>query len=43
MFFLSKGVGDPALFTVSLMPFFRGIISKAFTDVSRGPENKERS
>jgi hypothetical protein len=22
-----KGVGDPTLFTVSLMPFFRGVIS----------------
>jgi hypothetical protein len=24
-----KGVGDPTPFTVSLMPFFRGFISKA--------------
>ncbi|MFC2146253.1 hypothetical protein ACFLRT_02720 [Acidobacteriota bacterium] len=27
--FNKKGVGDPTLFTVSLMPFFRGVISKA--------------
>jgi hypothetical protein len=25
-----KGVGDPSRFTVSLMPFFRGDISKAY-------------
>jgi carboxypeptidase T len=28
-YFITKGVGDPSPFTVSPMPFFRGIISKA--------------
>jgi hypothetical protein len=27
--FFQKGVGDPIPFTVSLIPFFRGFISKA--------------